>query len=172
MLQSMEEDICDFFCRTEKRIWFCTLFFGTCMLYSTRTSMPLLLPSVASDMRWSKTDSAMVLSSFFWGYTLTQVVGGYFSDKYGGQMVILLSAIGWSFITFWMPNIILMSAHMTTSIGFGFIIFIRIMNGAMQGLHFPAMISITSQNLCSSERSSFFSILTIGSSIGTIFTGI
>lgn len=141
------------------------------MLYSTRTSMPLLLPSVANDMKWSKTDSAMVLSSFFWGYTLTQVIGGYCSDKYGGQEVILLSAIGWSFITFWMPNIILMSSHLSASIGFGFIIFIRIVNGAMQGLHYPAMISITSQNLCHSERSSFFSILTIGSAIGTIFTG-
>lgn len=50
-----------------------TLLLGTCMLYSTRTSMPLLTPAVSSELRWSKTESGTVLSSFFWGYTVTQV---------------------------------------------------------------------------------------------------
>lgn len=59
--------------RHEKRMWFFTLLMGTCMLYSTRTTMPLLLPAVASELRWSKTESGTVLSSFFWGYTVTQV---------------------------------------------------------------------------------------------------
>lgn len=62
-----------FIFRHEKRLWFLTLFLGTCMLYSTRTSMPLLLPAVASELKWSKTESGTVLSSFFWGYTVTQV---------------------------------------------------------------------------------------------------
>lgn len=35
--------------------------------------MPLLVPAVATELKWSKTDSGTVLSSFFWGYTLTQV---------------------------------------------------------------------------------------------------
>lgn len=59
--------------RNEKRLWFVTLIAGTCMLYSTRTTMPLLVPAVAAEQKWSKTDSGTVLSSFFWGYTLTQV---------------------------------------------------------------------------------------------------
>lgn len=59
--------------RHEKRLWFMTLLLGTCMLYSTRTSMPLLTPAVSSELRWSKTESGTVLSSFFWGYTVTQV---------------------------------------------------------------------------------------------------
>lgn len=122
-------------------------------------------------MKWTKTDSGMVLSSFFWGYTLTQVMGGYCSDKYGGQEVILLAAIGWSLVTFWMPNLISLSAHLPAEYGISFITAVRIINGAMQGLHFPAMISVTSQNLCPSERSNFFSVLTIGSAIGTVLTG-
>lgn len=35
--------------------------------------MPLLLPAIATDLKWSKTESGTVLSSFFWGYTVTQV---------------------------------------------------------------------------------------------------
>lgn len=114
------------------------------MLYSTRTSMPLLVPAVAAERKWSKTDSGTVLSSFFWGYTLTQVLGGYLSDKMGGERVMFLAAIGWSFITFWMPNIILIAPSMW-SYSIPFIVVVRIINGACQGVHFPSMISITSQ---------------------------
>lgn len=159
------------FYRNEKRTWFLTLIAGTCMLYSTRTTMPLLIPSVAAEQKWTKTDSGTVLSAFFWGYTLTQVLGGYFSDKYGGEEVILLSAIGWSLITFWMPNIISLSSSLGVDYAIAFIVFIRIVNGALQGLHFPAMSSLTSRNLCTNERTSFFSILTSGSAIGTLLTG-
>uniref|UniRef100_A0A182P1M3 Major facilitator superfamily (MFS) profile domain-containing protein n=1 Tax=Anopheles epiroticus TaxID=199890 RepID=A0A182P1M3_9DIPT len=157
--------------RNEKRTWFLTLLTGTCMLYSTRTTMPLLVPAVAAERKWSKTDSGTVLSSFFWGYTLTQVLGGYLSDKFGGQKVILLAAIGWSLITFWMPNIIT-SSTLFASYSIPFIVTVRIINGACQGVHFPSMISITSQNLSSCERASFFSILTSGSALGTLLTGI
>lgn len=122
--------------------------------------MPLLIPAVSAERKWSKTDSGTILSSFFWGYTLTQVCylitillirfhvnyfelkvfGGYLSDKIGGEKVILLSAIGWSMITFWMPNFISM-----WNLSIPFIVTIRIINGACQGVHFPSMISITSQ---------------------------
>ncbi|XP_055917028.1 solute carrier family 17 member 9 [Eupeodes corollae] len=157
--------------RHEKRVWFFTLLTGTCMLYSTRTTMPLLVPSVAAEQKWSKTDSGTVLSSFFWGYTLTQVVGGYFSDKFGGQRVILFAALGWSLITAFMPSIIY-AAPSFKSYSIPFIVTIRIINGAFQGVHFPSMISLTSQNLCSMERTSFFGLLTSGSAMGTLLTGI
>lgn len=156
--------------RHEKRIWFCTLLLGTCMLYSTRTTMPLLVPAVASELKWSKTDSGTVLSSFFWGYTLTQVLGGYLSDKIGGQKVIFLAAYGWSMITFFMPNILLL-APKSWEYSIPFIVAVRILNGACQGVHFPSMISITSQNLSANERANFFSLLTSGSALGTLLTG-
>lgn len=157
--------------RSEKRLWFVTLFFGTCMLYSTRTTMPLLVPAVAAERKWSKTDSGTVLSSFFWGYTLTQVLGGYLSDKFGGERVIFLAAIGWSLITFAMPSIILI-APSVWNLSIPFIVVVRIINGACQGVHFPSMISVTSQNLSANERTSFFSMLTAGSAVGTLSTGI
>jgi MFS transporter, ACS family, solute carrier family 17 (sodium-dependent inorganic phosphate cotransporter), member 9 len=133
--------------------------------------MPLLVPTVAAEKAWTKTDSGTVLSSFFWGYTLTQVLGGYLSDKYDGQKVILIAGVGWSMITFWMPNIIHMTSS-TWSLSIPFIVTVRIINGAFQGVHFPSMISITSQNLSQSERTSFFSTLTSGSALGTLLTGI
>lgn len=140
------------------------------MLYATRTSCPLLIPSISSEKSWSKTESGTILSSFFWGYTLTQVLGGYLADLYGGEKIIFISAIGWSTITFLMPNII--NVPKTWNYSIHFIVFIRILNGAFQGVHFPACSSITSQNLSSDERTSFFSILMSGSAVGTLLTGI
>lgn len=157
--------------RNEKRLWFVTLWLGTCMLYSTRTTMPLLVPAVAAELRWSKTDSGTVLSSFFWGYTLTQVLGGYFSDRIGGQRVIYYAAIVWSLVTLFMPNILL-AAPKSWQYSIPFIVSIRILNGASQGVHFPSMISLTSQNLSAAERTSFFSLLMSGSAAGTLLTGI
>lgn len=129
--------------------------------------MPLLIPAVAAEKHWSKTDSGTILSSFFWGYTLTQVLGGYFSDKYGGQRVIYMAALVWATITFLMPDLM----SLTTSTSITFLVIVRILNGAAQGVHFPSTMSVVSQNLSSTERTSFFSLLTSGGAIGTLLTG-
>lgn len=142
------------------------------MVYSTRTTMPLLMPSIAAERRWSKSNSGTILSSFFWGYCFTQILGGYLSDRYGGQRVILFSSIVWSVITIIMPNVISISSNLSTFLALPFIVFVRIINGASQGVHFPALMSITSQNLNASDRTSFFSMLTSGSAFGTLLTGV
>lgn len=157
--------------RSEKRRWFLTLFFGTCMLYSTRTTMPLVIPTISGEKKWSKSNAGTILSSFFWGYTLTQLVGGYLSDKYGGERVIFIASIFWSIITIAMPNIIELST-VFSSFSFAFIVAVRVLHGASQGFHFASMISVTSQNLNVNERTNFFSLLTAGASVGTLTTGL
>lgn len=63
------------------RKWILTLFVGTSLLYCARMAMPICVVSLAEQFHWSKVDSAMVLGGFFWGYCLTQIVGGHASDK-------------------------------------------------------------------------------------------
>ena len=133
--------------------------------------MPLLIPAVAAEKHWSKTESGTVLSSFFWGYTLTQVLGGYFSDKYGGQRVIYSAALVWAVITFLMPELIALPGSVSATWTISFVVVVRIINGAAQGVHFPSMMSVVSQNLNATERTSFFSLLTSGGAIGTLLTG-
>lgn len=62
----------------------------------------------------------------------------------GGQRVIFLAAIGWSLITFWMPELLVLTPRQWYYT-IPFIVTIRILMGALQGVHFPSMISITSQ---------------------------
>ena len=141
------------------------------MVYATRTTMPLLMPKVANEKHYSKSDCGTILSSFFWGYCLTQTFGGYLSDRLGGSRIIFYSSLFWSITTIAMPNFFEMSSYFP-SISLPFIVFVRILNGAMQGVYFPSMMSITSQNLSESERGNFFSLLTSGSAFGTLATGL
>lgn len=62
----------------------------------------------------------------------------------GGQRVIFLAAIGWSLITFWMPELLVLTPRQWYYT-IPFIVTVRILMGALQGVHFPSMISITSQ---------------------------
>ncbi|XP_076628124.1 major facilitator superfamily transporter 18 [Colletes latitarsis] len=155
--------------RKERQKWFLSLLCGTCLIYATRTCVPLLMPIISKEKQWSKPDSGVILSSFFWGYTLTQVASGYISDRIGGQKVLLISAFGWSMTTFFMPEIVEFFSKSDTSLLL--VATVRTINGAFQGMHFPSMISLISQRLHETERASFFSLLTSGSALGTLLTG-
>ncbi|KAF7990086.1 hypothetical protein HCN44_009029 [Aphidius gifuensis] len=176
--------------RKEKRKWFILLLSGTCLLYATRTSVPLLMPIISQEKKWNTTDSGIILSSFFWGYILTQFASGYISDRIGGLKIMWIAAIGWSSSTFFIPNIIdVLSTTTTTSSSstttttttitqqqqnsfvINIIALTRIINGAFQGMHFPSVISLTSKHVNESDRALFFGVLISGSALGTLLTG-
>lgn len=129
MLRSEHKKFLSF--RRERQKWFLSLLCGTCLIYATRTSVSLLIPVISQEKNWSKSDSGIILSSFFWGYTLTQVVSGYISDKIGGQRILWISALGWSTTTFFMPEIIEFFSGDGTSVLL--VAAIRMINGAFQG---------------------------------------
>ena len=73
-----------------------------------------------------------VLSAFFWGYAMTQVLGDYVSDRIGGATVLVTAAVGWAFLTFWTPRIVYMFSD--KSIALSFIVLSRVLVGAFQGM--------------------------------------
>ena len=72
-----------------------------------------------------------VLSAFFWGYAMTQVLGGYVSDRIGGATVLLTAAVGWAVVTFWTPRLVYLFPDKSTSLAF--IVLSRVLVGALQG---------------------------------------
>jgi ACS family sodium-dependent inorganic phosphate cotransporter len=48
----------------------------------------MLLTLYQQEYGWDDPTRGIVLSSFFWGYIFTQIPGGYFSQRYGGKVVL------------------------------------------------------------------------------------
>lgn len=117
--------------RREKYAWFFTLLAGTTAVYASRTTMPLVAPAASASLRWSKTETGTVLSCFFWGYTLTQILGGYLSDRLGAEKVLLAAGLGWGLITFWFHQIVYLFENHDTALKT--IVFSRVLLGACQG---------------------------------------
>ena len=75
--------------------------------------------------------------------------------RFGAERVLLTAGLVWGLLTFWFQTIL--SLDMT------YIVFARVLLGAAQGVHFPAIASISSRNLNTKDRSFFFSATTAGS---------
>ncbi|XP_043945842.1 solute carrier family 17 member 9 [Protopterus annectens] len=152
--------------RSESRIWTVMLLLGTCQLYCTRVTLPICASTMAVKFGWDKKQTGIVLGSFFWGYCFTQVVGGYVSDRIGGERVILLSTAAWGCITTLTPVV----THICTT-PIVCLTLLRFLMGLMQGVYFPSLVSIFSQKVRESERAFTASTVGTGSHIGTLMIG-
>ncbi|XP_062609999.1 voltage-gated purine nucleotide uniporter SLC17A9-like [Saccostrea cucullata] len=155
--------------RAERKQWASGLFIGCAVLYACRTVTPLCVSAMAKEMGWDKTQSGSVLSSFFWGYTMTQFLGGYLADKIGGDVILPIVAVFWSMITFWTPQLVNLSTDKNLTIQI--IVVSRVFLGMFQGFHYPSFSSIMSRKVSDQERSFTYSFICSGSHFGTLLCG-
>lgn len=148
------------------RKWLLVLFLGTCLLYCARMAMPICAVTMATTFHWTKINTGLVLSGFFWGYCFTQILGGHVSDKIGGERVLLMSAVSWALITAGTPLMAKLSSHtlfvMTVA---------RFLMGLLQGVFFPSLASLCSQRVMKAERGFLMSTLNSGTYLGTLLAG-
>ena len=60
-----------------------------------KVNMSVAVIPMAQELGWSGLERGLVSSSFFWGYTLTQLPGGYISTKIGGAKVLAAGGVGY-----------------------------------------------------------------------------
>lgn len=80
-------------------------FFGFFNVYSLRVNLSVGIVAMTENRTvvypngtigheqyfdWNSTEQGLILSSFFYGYILTQFLGGYFGSRIGGNWVIIL----------------------------------------------------------------------------------
>ncbi|KAL3193373.1 hypothetical protein MRX96_017604 [Rhipicephalus microplus] len=157
---ALELGAANYWTHRQKFQWMSMLFMGCMYLYAARMAMPITVTKISTEYGWTKTTSGTVLCCFFWGYALTQVLGGYLGDVWGGDKVMLGAAIGWSLLTLYTPECVAWSR--------GALLLNRILLGAFQGLHFPAMSSIIVSQLRQQDRTIFTSVVAAGPSCGVI----
>lgn len=153
----------------QRRYWIVAMFCGTLLLYAARSAVPLCMAAMSSELKWDKEIDGAVMSAFFWGYMPAQVIGGYLSDKYGGEVILGLAAIVWSLLTlavpfmtvssilFFSPTMIIFAARMCT--------------GLSQGLHYPSLTNIIAKRVPVKDRTFLTSTIFAGGPVGTLFMG-
>lgn len=55
--------------------------------------------SISEDLQLSPTSTGLILSSFFAGYALMQIPGGWLADRFGSRRVLMVSVLMWSIFT-------------------------------------------------------------------------
>lgn len=102
-----------------------------------------------------------MLGSYFWGYLLTSLPGGYLAETFGGRQVGGISMIVSVFSTIMVP--------LTAPWGLGWVIAARTITGAAAGPIYPALHSLISRWAPPDEKGKFVATL-MGGTFGTVIT--
>jgi MFS transporter, ACS family, solute carrier family 17 (sodium-dependent inorganic phosphate cotransporter), member 5 len=83
------------------------------------------------EYEWGEREKALVLSSFFWGYVITQVPGGQMAKKYGGKIMLLCSITLCSLLNLLTPKFAAFG-------NWPAVVCLRVVQGLCQGVIFPS----------------------------------
>ena len=135
-------------------------FCSTSVCYIDRVNISVAIIPMAEHFGWSDTERGLVLSSFFVGYLLTQILGGWLANRLGGKLVLGFAVVWWSLFTLLTPPAAFIS--MTA------LLIARLLMGAGEGLAFPATYNILSRWAPAEETARAASLNLSGVPIGTI----
>ena len=83
-------------------------FLAVFICYIDRVNISVAIIPMAEDLGWGMQQQGTVLSAFFAGYILLQVVGGRLADRYGGKAVLGTGVVLWSLFTMLTPRPLLL----------------------------------------------------------------
>jgi len=75
------------------------LYLGWCVSYIDRAAISFAATYIAGEFHLGAADLGILLSSFFLGYALLQLPGGWLADRFGSRPVIVVSILLWSLFT-------------------------------------------------------------------------
>ncbi|XP_034103688.1 putative inorganic phosphate cotransporter [Drosophila albomicans] len=110
---------------------------------------------------FTEEQKSYMLSSFFWGYIVTQVPGGYIAQRYGAKMLLLSGLAACGILTLLTP----LSAKLG---GWPAVCAIRFLEGLTQGAVHPATHSLLSKWAPANERGMLATMCYSGAQFGTI----
>lgn len=139
---------------------FCSL--STFICYADRINMSVTILHMAAEYRWTSVTQGWILSSFFYGYICTQVVGGMLAQKYGGKQVLNFAVLWWSVFTYLTPFACRQSLAT--------LLITRFLMGLGEGMAFPCVYHILSRFVPPEERSRSFAAVQGGVLLGTMFS--
>ncbi|CAG7881880.1 unnamed protein product [Brassica rapa] len=125
-----------------------------------RVNMSIAILPMSQQYNWNSATVGLIQSSFFWGYLLTQILGGIWADKYGGKVVLGFGVVWWSIATVMTP--------IAAKLGLPFLLVVRAFMGIGEGVAMPAMNNMLSKWIPVSERSRSLALVYSGMYLGSV----
>ena len=141
---------------------------GLCFLaliiaYTDRVNISIAAIQMQDDLGWSDATKGLVLSSFFIGYLLFQVLGGWLANRYGGKIVLGVAVIMWSGFT-------LLTPLAATTGSLILLLAARILLGVGEASVSPAVLNLFSRWVPAAERARAIAFFSSGAIVGTLLT--
>lgn len=149
---------------------------GFCNVYALRVNLSVALVAMVAksstvdkegktveepaEFNWSSQTQGIVLSSFFYGYIVTQLPGGCLALKFGGKNLFGLGILSTAVFTLLTP--------VAARTGVAFLVALRILIGLCEGVVFPANHAVWTKWAPPLERSKLTTIAVSGAHIGTV----
>ncbi|KAF8107086.1 hypothetical protein N665_0126s0006 [Sinapis alba] len=125
-----------------------------------RVNMSIAILPMSQQYNWNSATVGLIQSSFFWGYLLTQILGGIWADKFGGKVVLGFGVVWWSIATVLTP--------IAAKLGLPFLLVVRAFMGIGEGVAMPAMNNMLSKWIPVSERSRSLALVYSGMYLGSV----
>ncbi|XP_055322850.1 vesicular glutamate transporter 1-like [Sitodiplosis mosellana] len=163
------------FWRKRRYIVVMMAFFGFFNVYSLRVNLSVGIVAMTEnrtvyyengtigyeqDFPWNTKDRGLILSSFFWGYIMTQFIGGVLGARVGGNLVFGIGIAVTSVLTLLTP--------LAAKAGVSALITVRIIEGIFEGVTFPCIHAVWSRWAPPLERSRMATMAFAGNYAGTI----
>ncbi|XP_047020099.1 vesicular glutamate transporter 1 isoform X2 [Helicoverpa zea] len=173
--QSKDHQMSWCFWRRRRLVVAILAFFGFFNVYALRVNLSVAVVAMTEPVEtklengtivyipefdWSSQTKGLVLSSFFYGYLITQLPGGWLAAKIGGNRVFAIGIGATSLLTLFTPPL----AHTSTAL----LIAVRVVEGLFEGVTYPCIHAVWSRWAPSSERARLATFAFSGSYAGTV----
>jgi len=135
--------------------------FATFICYIDRVNISVAIIPMAEEFGWDQSTKGLVMSSFFVGYLLTQVAGGWLADRFGGKVVLGAGVLFWSAFTIITPP--------AAFAGLTLLLLSRVGMGLGEAVTFPSIYSLFSRWLPITERTRAIGLNASAIPLGTVF---
>uniref|UniRef100_A0A8C8ST03 Solute carrier family 17 member 6 n=1 Tax=Pelusios castaneus TaxID=367368 RepID=A0A8C8ST03_9SAUR len=113
-----------------------------------------------AKFNWDPETVGMIHGSFFWGYIITQIPGGYIASRLAANRVFGAAILLTSTLNMLIPS--------AATVHYGCVIFVRILQGLVEGVTYPACHGIWSKWAPPLERSRLATTSFCGSYAGAV----
>lgn len=124
-----------------------------------KVNLSIAIIPMSHQFGWNSSTAGLVQSSFFWGYALSQLPGGWLAKTFGGRKVLKIGVLTWSLATALVP---LLAGFMPG------LILSRILVGIGEGVSPSAATDLIARLIPLEERSRAVAFVFGGLSVGSV----